>query len=208
MGLQDAATSAIPTSGSGSEASLADRTPARPDDVPLPLPASDRVEFRTWTPADFPLALGLWGDPEVTRYMARGPHDAAAVRARLEREADALRRFGFQYWPLFLREQGTFVGCCGLKPCPYEGSPEAPELELGFHLAPAMWGRGLATEAATAVARWAFDHLVVARLYAGHHPENRASERVLRKLGFEYARDVHFEPTGLMHPLYVLERRP
>jgi len=107
---------------------------------------------------------------------------------------------------MFLREGGDFVGCCGLKPCPYEGTPEAPETELGFHLVPAMWGRGLASEAARTVIDHAFGTLGLARLYAGHHPDNRASGAVLRKVGFTFFRDVFYEPTGLMHPLYVLER--
>lgn len=169
------------------------------------LPRSPRLEFRTWTEGDLPLARRLWGDSEVTRYLVRGRLSEHGIRQRLERERLSLERFGFQYWPLFLKETGDFVGCCGLKPCPYEDTAAAPELELGFHLVPEAWGHGLATEAATAVAGLAFERLRAPRLYAGHHPENRASEAVLRKLGFAHVRDVLFEPTGLMHPLYVLE---
>lgn len=152
-----------------------------------------------------PLARRLWGSPDVARYLVRGQLSESDIQARLQRERDALERFGFQYWPMFLKETGDFAGCCGLKQCPYEGTPESPELELGFHLVPEVWGRGLATEAATAVARHAFDGRGAARVFAGHHPENRASAAVLRKLGFRFMRDVLFEPTGLMHPLYVLE---
>lgn len=168
-------------------------------------PDTPRLRFGTWSEADLPLARRLWADADVMRFLTRAPLDDAAIRARLERERDNHERLGFQYWPMFLKETDAFVGCCGLKPCPYEGSPDAPELELGFHLVPGMWGRGFATEAATAAAGFAFDRLGVARLYAGHHPANHASAAVLRKLGFEHLRDVLYEPTGLMHPLYVLE---
>lgn len=170
------------------------------------LPESPRLRFRTWTPADVPLVRSLWGDAEVMRYLHQGPYTEAQIRERLAREAVNLTTFGFQYWPMFLAATGEFVGCCGLKPCPYEGSPEAPELEVGFHLIPSMWGRGLATEAGEAAIRVAFDRIGVPRLFAGHHPENTASGAVLRKLGFVFHRDVFYEPTGLMHPLYVLER--
>ncbi|HEX6587891.1 MAG TPA: GNAT family N-acetyltransferase [Longimicrobiales bacterium] len=180
--------------------------PGPADEQPAGLiPESARLRFRTWDAADLPLALRLWGDPAVTRYLARGPLSEDAIRARLEREHASLARYGFQYWPMFLRADDRFVGCCGLKVSPYEGGPDATELELGFHLVPDMWGQGLATEAATAVAHVAFDRLHAARVFAGHHPENAASRAVLNKLGFSFVRDVLFEPTGLMHPLYVLE---
>lgn len=160
--------------------------------------------FRTWSDADLPHARQLWGSAEVMRYLHRAPYSDAEVQQRLDREAENLRTLGFQYWPLFVAATGAFAGCAGLKPCPFEGSARAPELELGFHLLPSMWGRGLATEAGAAVAGWAFETLGVRRVYAGHHPDNGASGGVLRKLGFVFTRDVFFEPTGLMHPLYVL----
>ncbi|MBV8639214.1 MAG: GNAT family N-acetyltransferase [Candidatus Eremiobacteraeota bacterium] len=56
-------------------------------------------------------------------------------------------------------------------------------------------GRGIATEAAQAVVRFAFDELHLHRLSTGYFPENVASGRVLRKLGFTfegYARDYLF----------------
>jgi [ribosomal protein S5]-alanine N-acetyltransferase len=178
---------------------------ATPGDGPRPLlPAAARLRFRPWTGADADLARSLWGDPEVMRYLHQGAYSEAQIRSRLEGEAANLAAYGFQYWPMFLTGTGEFVGCAGLKPCPYEGSAEAPELELGFHLRPSMWGLGLATEAGAAVARLAFETHGVPRVYAGHHPENHGSGNVLRKLGFVFTRDVFFEPTGLMHPLYVL----
>lgn len=184
------------------------RDPATPlDDGPTgSVPHSDRLEFRTWGAADLERARALWGDPEVMRYLSRAPWPDERIRDRLATEATNLRTLGFQYWPIFLAATGEFAGCCGLKLCPYEGTAEAPELEVGFHLLPAMWGRGLATEAADAAIRFAFGTVGAPRLFAGHHPDNTASGAVLRKLGFRFARDVFYEPTGLMHPLYVLER--
>jgi [ribosomal protein S5]-alanine N-acetyltransferase len=44
------------------------------------------------------------------------------------------------------------------------------------------------------------------KVYAGHHPDNRASQRILEKLGFEFIGTVLYGPTGLMHPSYVRKR--
>jgi hypothetical protein len=45
--------------------------------------------------------------------------------------------------------------------------------------------------------------LQLSKVYAGHHPDNHASENILKKLGFEFIENVFYEPTGLMHPSYV-----
>ena len=174
--------------------------------TPDALPSSDRLRFRPWDESDFERARSLWGDADVMRFLSHaGAYSDQQVRDRLAREQAALEAIGVQYWAIFLSETGEFAGCSGLKVCPYVGSPEAPELELGFHLMPTMWGRGLATAAGEAVARFAFEQMGLKRVYAGHHPANDASRHVLTKLGFRYHKDVFFEPTGEMHPLYVLE---
>jgi RimJ/RimL family protein N-acetyltransferase len=77
-------------------------------------------------------------------------------------------------------------------------------LELGFHFRPAYWGQGLAQEAARAVIAFAFETLPVKALFAGHHPENTASERLLRKLGFRFTHEEIYSPTGLLNPAYLL----
>ena len=65
---------------------------------------------------------------------------------------------------------------------------------------------GLASEAARAVIAHAFENLGASALFAGHHPDNTASEKVLRKLGFAETRSEFFEGTGLVHPAYLLPR--
>jgi len=45
-------------------------------------------------------------------------------------------------------------------------------------------------------------------LFAGHHPENHASRRILSKLGFRLTHEEFYPPTGLLHPSYLLPRPP
>jgi len=170
--------------------------PARPDDTA-------RLVFRSWRADDEPLAQALWGDARVTALIdARGALDGDEVRRRLALEIENERVHGLQYWPLFLREGGAPVGCCGLKP----RDPARAVLELGFHLRPECWGAGYATEAARSVVAHAFGRLGAAALFAGHHPRNAASRRTLEKLGFRHTHDELFPPTGLLHPSYWLAR--
>lgn len=160
-----------------------------------------RLGFRTWTEADLPLALGLWGDPDVTRLIG-GAFTEEQVQARLLKEIASQRDTGFQYFPIFLLATGAHVGCCGLRA--YQ--PDEGIHELGFHLRKAFWGQGYATEAARAVIDYAFGTLGVRGLFAGHNPANETSRRLLLKLGFRYTHDEFYPPTGLYHPSYLLMR--
>jgi [ribosomal protein S5]-alanine N-acetyltransferase len=160
---------------------------------------SERLGFRDWTAADLPLALELWGDPAVTRFIG-GPFSPATVRSRLAAEMRQLNECGVQYWPVFQLEDGEHAGCAGLRPYRIEQKI----YEIGIHLRPAFWGKGYAEEAAQALMKHAFGALKVHALLAGHHPENAASRGLLKKLGFAYQGDQHYIPTGLMHPTYLM----
>jgi RimJ/RimL family protein N-acetyltransferase len=158
-----------------------------------------RLGFRRWTTQDLPLALAIWGDPEVTRFVG-GPFSPEQVQAKLDREIANMASHNVQYWPMFLLSTGEHAGCAGLRP-PRAGREG---FEMGFYLRPAYWGMGLAAEAGRGVVQFAFATLGVKTLYAAHHPANAASGRVLEKLGFRYSHDELYPPTGLMHRSYVL----
>ena len=162
---------------------------------------SPRLGFGIWTRADLPLAFELWGDREVTR-LTGGPLTPQQVRGRLEREINNHAKHGVQYWPIFSAETGDHIGCCGLQP----RKPAEGICELGFQLRAAFWGRGFAREAAEAVVVHAFSALGVRALYAGHHPDNRASRGVLTRLGFHYTHEEFYPPTGQIEPCYLLLR--
>lgn len=165
-----------------------------------------RLGFSRWREDDLDLACSLWGEPAVTRYISSSGFSDDQVRARLRFELDHNRDYGVQYWPVFLRESGDFIGCCGLRAFDSEpGDLEQGIYELGFHLKPEYWGRGYGGEAARAVIDYAFDHLHLKELFAGHHPDNANSGKLLRKLDFTPAGTHYYPPTGLEHPAYVLK---
>jgi ribosomal-protein-alanine N-acetyltransferase len=160
---------------------------------------SARLGFRWWSQDDLPLARELWGDLEVTKFFGGPFHDEEIAR-RLQVELDRAAAHNFQYWAMELLDGGEFVGCCGLRP--YKLQPGIPE--LGFHLRPKFWGRGLAPEAATAVIHHAFETVGAKALSAGHHPDNANSKKVLTRLGFQYSHDEFFPALGINIPYYLL----
>jgi [ribosomal protein S5]-alanine N-acetyltransferase len=161
---------------------------------------TDRLGFSHWNKDGLMLAMTLWGDPRVSAWIG-GPFAEEEVRARLAREIEMQLARKVQYWPVFLLQDGELAGCAGLRPY---GTDEQI-LELGFHFRPQYWGQGLAQEAARAVIAFAFETLAVKALFAGHHPENAASERLLGKLGFHYTHQEIYAPTGLLNPAYLLK---
>jgi len=161
---------------------------------------SERIGFRHWCIEDLPLAKSLWGDPAVTRWIcASGRFSEEEITARLTKEIENQQTYGMQYWPLFLLATGDFLGCCGLRPY----APEQGILEIGVHLVSRSWGKGLAVEATRQVMAYAADCLHAKALFAGHHPSNTASKKVLQGLGFCYLKDEFYAPTGLLHPSYL-----
>jgi ribosomal-protein-alanine N-acetyltransferase len=77
------------------------------------------------------------------------------------------------------RAEGAFYGVTALI-----RMPTGDDIELAYRLTRAAWGRGIASEAAGAMVEYAFRVVGLPRLVAVTYPENRASQRVLDKLGF------------------------
>jgi RimJ/RimL family protein N-acetyltransferase len=162
---------------------------------------TSRLYFRTWSETDLELALALWGDPRVTKFIdAREKLSVEDVRNRLAREITDENDYSVQYWPIFLRSTGEHVGCCGLRT--YDLSRNI--YEIGFHIRADHWGHGFASEAALRVMDYAFNVIFVSKLFAGHNPNNTVSRHLLQKLGFRHTHDEYYAPTGLQHPSYIL----
>lgn len=162
---------------------------------------SPRLQFRHWTPDDLPLALSLWGDPEVAHYLG-GVITAEQCAAKLRVEMDRQERLGVQYWPVFERATGEFVGAAGLRPF----HDETEVRELGVHIGRRFWSGKFGEEAARAVIGYAFDTLKLTALVAGHNPENVHSKALMGRLGFLYTHHEPWGPVDLMHPFYRMER--
>lgn len=143
-----------------------------------------RTILRPFALADVPEAFPVFGDPVVMRHAAGQPDpDIAATRARLERYIEHQERHGFSKWSVRDAETGVYLGDAGILHL-----PETGELELGYRLARAHWGRGLATEVASAWLSHATEVLRLPRVIAFADRRNAASIHVLHKIGMPFAR--------------------
>ena len=123
--------------------------------------------------------------PAVMRHLG-GVRTRDAVAAGLERSAESFARHGVGYWTITLRENGERAGKCGMgridgdyAPSQLRGQPE-----IGWSLAEPYWGRGYAAEAARAVLLHGFETLGYDTVYSRTSASNRASTRMMERLGF------------------------
>jgi RimJ/RimL family protein N-acetyltransferase len=144
----------------------------------------ERLLLREWTRGDIDDLARLLTDPEVMRYYP-APFTEEQVEAWLRWQLDSYRDHGHGLWKMLLRETGDFAGQCGLVVQGIEGTPE---IEVGYHVLPHLWRRGLAAEAAAACRDYARDVLGICRLVAIVGPDNVPSQGVARKIGMELDR--------------------
>lgn len=139
-----------------------------------------RATLTTWLPGDLPDLRALHSDPRTMRWMRSGVEGEHRTRERLETFLHQQREPGWTRWRVE-DPGGSMIGRAGLSP-----STDGRRRELGYVLAPSHWGRGLATELATALVRWHDEHPggVDPQLGAFAFEANLASRRVLEKVGF------------------------
>ncbi|HLX28488.1 MAG TPA: GNAT family N-acetyltransferase [Casimicrobiaceae bacterium] len=131
----------------------------------------------------------LDSDPRVMQYIGSG-----RVSTR-EQIGDAVRRIprayavypGLGTWRATRLDNGDFVGWFALKYI-----PGTIEIEVGYRLRHAEWGRGYATEGTRALLRHGLDDLGLYRIIGITHPDNSASQRVLVKSGLVDAGWGHY----------------
>lgn len=85
-------------------------------------------------------------------------------------------------WAIVEKKMGRVIGSIGLRK-DSKRNVEGVRM-LGYALGEDWWGQGYATEAATAVLRYAFEELSCPLVSVFHYPQNEKSKRVIQKLGF------------------------
>jgi len=121
-----------------------------------------------------------------------GVRDEHQTAQYLARNLDHWVEHRFGVWILRESDGSEIIGRAVLR---YLRLEDIDEVEVGFALYPRLWGRGLATEVAEARVVLARGELGVESLVGVTTPANRASQRVLLKLGLQYEREVLIEET-------------
>ena len=154
----------------------------------LPVLTSSRLRLREWTPADADFVFEMYSRWDVQRDIGRSPRvmieraeaDAAIARRRTPREPS------HGIWAIERIDDCRLLGTMLLKSIPASGPhdplPQSGDTEIGWHLHPAAWGLGYATEAGRCVLQHAFA-VGLPEVVAVTNPENTASQAVAVRIG-------------------------
>ncbi|MEL7528906.1 MAG: GNAT family N-acetyltransferase [Pseudomonadota bacterium] len=159
-----------------------------------------RLRLEPFVAADFPFLLEHHSDPEVNRYHSPGPRPMTSeeVNTRLFEFIERNDGSGFGRRKLSTHD-GAYVGRAGID---WMNDPDG--FELAYSLQRSAWGKGYASEIATALTRWFFEATDNAFLIAYAHAEHHASQHVMKKTGFKhwFDREKHDVPCSF----YRIER--
>jgi RimJ/RimL family protein N-acetyltransferase len=166
---------------------------------------TERLFLRPFQPTDLDALVALHAIPEFWWYPLR----RAQTREETERFLDARlagwRDNGFDLWAAFALGTGALVGWAGLNIPTF--LPEIlPAVEVGWRFDPAVWGRGLATEAGAAGLRFGFEGLGLDRIVSVYEPENVKSGRVMERLGLRFDRDTTHPASGVPVRVMAINR--
>jgi len=145
---------------------------------------TDRLVLRDFVVDDWPSVLAYQRDPRYHRFYPESwinrtdDQVRAFVQRAVDRQIEQPRRV-FQL-AITLPENGEVIGSCRVS----RGLENQSVAETGYELHPDYWGRGLATEAARAIAGYGFREVGVHRIEAYVIADNAASVGVMRKVGF------------------------
>lgn len=153
---------------------------------------TERLCLREWRAEDAAPLAAMNADPEVMHFMNRGPIPLDKSKAGANKFIANGQEGPYGLWAIEEMESGAFHGWVALIPLLFKG----PEIETGYRLPKASWGRGIATEATKRILDHAFDELGLEEVVAIVRDGNTRSLRIMEKLGFGGAgeRDVNGTP--------------
>jgi len=163
-----------------------------------------RMILREFTWEDVDHLVELDSDPAVMRYINGGtptPREVVVEKfmPRILAYYDDLDRQGL--WAVLDKRDGAFMGWFHLRPD--RRNPQ--ETELGYRFKQAYWGQGYATEGSLALVKKGFEELGSTRISAIADPANKASRRVMEKVGLSYRESYPMED-GFVVVYYAMDR--
>ena len=166
----------------------------------IPVITTPRLTLRAFTEEDVEPMVRTLNGRGVLRYFPKtDPLPRDRVQSMISGLLEHWEERGYGLWAVESRPDGALMGRCGL-----QFQLDICEVEVGYILGREFWGKGFATEAGRASVRYGFDELGLESVAGITNVENKASQRVLEKLGMELLEQRRF--SGMECYRYALER--
>jgi RimJ/RimL family protein N-acetyltransferase len=161
---------------------------------------TERLLVRHFTHDDLDVFAALCANPEVMRSMGDGttlPRETVAHWIDVCYTKYATRGYGTS--AVIEKATGEFIGYCGVV-CP----PANDFDEVIYAFVPTAWGKGYATEVASAMIKYVFGISTLDTIYATIAPANKKSQHVADKLGMRFERE--WDDEGDIALVYAITR--
>ncbi len=156
---------------------------------------TERLLLREYTMDDFEALYEIMSDAETMQHYP-APFDEARTRRWIEWNIDNYSKYGFGLWAVVLKENGEFIGDCGITIQNIDGKLLP---EIGYHINKKYQRRGFAKEAAKAVRDWAFENTDYPSLYSYCKYTNEASYKTAEAIGMHFEKEYHDETNKITH---------
>lgn len=160
---------------------------------------TSRLVLAPWSDDDLAHLDGWARDRRATRFVLRQPLTSGQLELQHERSLQAWRTLGIGKRSIREARSGRWLGFVDVGFVGPGKGCRADDVELAYFLLPFAWGRGIATEAATAARDDAFARGAVLELLGRFRVDNPGSGRVLEKLGFSFIRRHQFPDGVVVH---------
>ena len=165
-----------------------------------------RLVLRDWREGDAEAFDRHTNTPAVMRWLG-GVKSAEDIREVADRLARWQEERGFTFWVVERKQDGAFLGFCGLKIADDSNGTILGAVEIGWRFREDSWGHGYAKEAATAALGHAFEVLEADRVVAITFNQNEGSWGLMKRLGMRRREDLDYDDPRFpdLNPTIVYE---
>ncbi len=149
---------------------------------------TERLQLRELHVGDAAHFYALNSNTNVLKYTGDTAFESVLEAEHFLRNYHEYEVNGYGRWAVLDKFSGEFLGWCGLK---YVA--EVDETDIGFRFFENHWNKGFATESARACLHYGFEQLNLKSIIGRAMAENRASIKVLEKLGMHFEKEFDFE---------------
>ena len=151
---------------------------------------TERLLLRPFKQEDANEVFECWeSDPDVAKYMFWTSHnDIEKTKEWIAFELGQIEKNDWYRFAIVLKETNELIGTALIY---YEDEVEC--WEIGYNLGKKYWGKGYTTEAMKKVVAFAVEQLHLLQIVGRYAKENPASGNVMKKLGFEYEKEIPYE---------------
>ncbi|MDX1829820.1 MAG: GNAT family N-acetyltransferase [Lutibacter sp.] len=127
-------------------------------------------------------------DEEVMKYTGEEAFKSIEESKKFLEKYDQYKKYGIGRWAVINKENEKFLGWCGLK-----FTEKLNEYDIGYRFFKKHWNKGYATESAKACLDFGLNEFKMTEIIGRAMKDNKASIRVLEKIGLVYDKDFDFE---------------